>query len=34
MRVLTPGYRWEIIPLTLGRARIIVTDGANVERGY
>jgi hypothetical protein len=27
-------YHWEIMPLTFGRARIIWTDGLDVERGY
>ena len=30
-----PGdYRFEIIPLTLGRARIIETDGVFVPQGW
>jgi hypothetical protein len=30
----TPGFWWEIVPLTFGRARIIYTDGTGNLHGY
>lgn len=32
--MLPDGYYAEIVPLTFGRARIIVTDGHQVEDGW
>lgn len=34
MKPVRPGWWAEIVPLTYGRARIIVTDGYSVEHGW
>jgi hypothetical protein len=31
---IRPGWWAEIVPLTFGRARIIVTDGTFIENGW
>lgn len=33
-REIPKGYYLEIVPLTFGRARLIVTDGYLVEEGW